>query len=598
MRTWLVVLAVVLAGCTAVPSEDDQEPPAQVSCEACLPSCGYPAGCTQPKPAAPGNETNGGASNGTAHTPAPASANPASSTESKPGTRVRVQAPDPLALGPLDWTRQEYDFGLLLVDDPDAPGYQYPVEVTGSVHSPDEGGPAPLLLFMHGRHGTCSVAGTEIIFTHVCPNAGVVSPVDSYAGYDYAAENFASHGYVVVSINANQINDRDLLGDAGAQARGKLLLRTLEEFQSVNDTGAGTTESGGAFDHLQGRIDFERIGVMGHSRGGQGIVRGAQLNEEREAPFAIRALFTIAPTDFDRYIVPPIPFATILPYCDGDVRNLQGAWMFDHSVPGTAPRVQYVALGANHNWFNTVWTGSDKGGSDPHCGSAAESRYEFFEQLRMGLAAMGSFFRAFVGEEPGFIHQVTGIHALHWDDVLLSYQPASEDVLWIHIHTLEVGKNQLGGENSLGPALNAEHCMGDDCLGTPDIGAGGFWQWTWDDPSPENRVWQANFPPHDLRAYDAMCVRYAVVDDIEQNAQGQPIRFALLSKDATGTVVVENLATALPPGEADAKTIGSHACALLSDFAVPLDAIVGASIGFQQDAGAVKTDEWFFAKQL
>ena len=215
---------------------------------------------------------------GCAGNPTPASASPP----------AQATLPDPTAAGPLHWTRAEYDFGQYLVDDARLAVYHYTVPVRGSIHAPDGPGPFPLLLFLHGRHGTCTYASVQFLSPGACPNATVVEPIDSYRGYDYLAENLASHGYAVASIDANTINDRDLAGDSGANARGRLVLRTLDEFASVNATGASLPDQPGAptvlpraeVPQLKGRLDLSRTGIMGHSRGGEGVARAAVLDHE------------------------------------------------------------------------------------------------------------------------------------------------------------------------------------------------------------------------------------------------------------------------------------------------------------------------------
>src|SRR3546814_11104788 len=66
---------------------------------------------------------------------------------------------------------------------------------------------------------------------------------------------------------------------------------------------------------------------------------------------------------FDIITAPNATFAVLLPYCDGDVSNLQGAFMYDESrnLAETTPsrKFQLVTMGANHNFYNTTWSGDD-----------------------------------------------------------------------------------------------------------------------------------------------------------------------------------------------------------------------------------------------
>ena len=55
-----------------------------------------------------------------------------------------------------------------------------------------------------------------------------------------------------------------------------------------------------------------------------------------------------------------MPLAVLLPYCDGDVADLQGVHFYDdarYNVPGdSAFKHTILVMGANHNFYNTIWT--------------------------------------------------------------------------------------------------------------------------------------------------------------------------------------------------------------------------------------------------
>ena len=50
----------------------------------------------------------------------------------------------------------------------------------------------------------------------------------------------------------------------------------------------------------------------------------------------------------------------MLPYCDGDVSDLQGVHFYDdarYNVAGDDSfKHTFLMMGANHNFYNTVWT--------------------------------------------------------------------------------------------------------------------------------------------------------------------------------------------------------------------------------------------------
>ena len=119
---------------------------------------------------------------------------------------------------------------------------------------------------------------------------------------------------------------------------------------------------------------------MGHSRGGDGVTSFIDYNRTRPAPgrkYNLRGVIALAPVDYERRAPYGVPYMTMFGYCEGDVTNLQGARMFERSqyiVAGDPfPRIQVSMLGANHNWFNSVWfaDGDDATGTDTACGTSA-----------------------------------------------------------------------------------------------------------------------------------------------------------------------------------------------------------------------------------
>lgn len=319
---------------------------------------------------------------------------------------------DPTRSGPLRTTRIEYDAGPALLVADAANGAPQPVDLRGEVHLPAGRGPFPVVVLMHGRHSTCTYATVEFL-GHPCPNvAPVVTPVDSFTGYTYLATNLASHGYLVVSVDANGINTYDTGAlDAGALARAQLISRTLDLLGEWN-AGPGPGAVGTS---LVGKVDLRRLGLMGHSRGGEGVTRWLAYNRDRtDGPrYRASAVFSLAPTDFrDHRVTDGTPYAVLLPRCDGDVADLQGADVFERSqYVAEGPLHQVTVNGANHNWFNSVWVFDDFGETgDIACGSASEftKRLTIAQQERVGLAWMAAFFRRYVGGDKRFDPMLTG----------------------------------------------------------------------------------------------------------------------------------------------------------------------------------------------
>ncbi|MGJ7529314.1 hypothetical protein [Variovorax sp. GB1P17] len=382
----------------------------------------------------------------------------------------------------------------------------------------------PVVVFLHGMHDS-----TEL---------------NNAKGYDYLQKSLAEHGYVALSIDAGKINglNNSNASDAGALARGQLLMTTLDLLRTGNDTGVfnGVELAG-----LKGKLDLDRVGILGHSRGAEAVAYAVELNKQRigisyedvenvrwlrfavalaaaaqkrvdaattafntaatelakaksalaalpvdspaidastqavaqrqaeslqaqakldaeklelekakvklrqaqaitpktinaestkwleqttspdalaasgivlpsstEAPHKLRAVFSLAPINARQLSrVTHVPFATLLPTCDGDVYNMPGAQIFDDSRhtahDESAPKYQVVVRGANHNFYNSHWSETDdSAGSAPlYCrqpGRIETLRLTASDQRRNGAFLMESFMRYFVGDEVQF----------------------------------------------------------------------------------------------------------------------------------------------------------------------------------------------------
>ncbi|HTV24537.1 MAG TPA: kelch repeat-containing protein, partial [Polyangiaceae bacterium] len=152
----------------------------------------------------------------------------------------------------------------------------------------------PLLLFLHGNHGTCGTGQNprrdyDCSYTTrgTCPDGFVVVP--NHRGYDYAATALAARGFIVVSVNANRgitCGDGDE-GDFGFNlARGRLLLRHLQQLAEWDRGEAETPASLGV--SLMGKLDFNALGLMGHSRGGEGARAAYEQYREAGSPWPRR----------------------------------------------------------------------------------------------------------------------------------------------------------------------------------------------------------------------------------------------------------------------------------------------------------------------
>jgi hypothetical protein len=328
-----------------------------------------------------------------------------------------AQMPDPADRGPFGVDRIVYSAGTTTVTEPDGTS-PLAQRLRGDLHVPATGsGPFPVVLFEHGRHSTCETGGVDGVSVFTCDQGDTaLSNEDlSYAGYDYIASNLASHGYVVMSVDTNDINDWDGASvDAGIHARAMLVGESLDLLSAWN-AGSGPAPVGGT---LTGRLDMSRIGLMGHSRGGEGVTAYIAYDRVRtDGPHhGVDAVLALAPIDNNAQKPTGVAFATVLPYCDGDVFDLEGAFAWergkaDNSAAGF-PHIQWSVNSANHDYFNTEWETDDAvllNFADAHCiVDRSPTRLSTTEQQSIGLGLIGGFLRRYAGGETAFEPLMTG----------------------------------------------------------------------------------------------------------------------------------------------------------------------------------------------
>jgi hypothetical protein len=390
--------------------------------------------------------------------------------------------PDPGVAGPFAVTKGEYNFGDAAAILPTSfPG---PVESRASVHYPTglSGGPYPVIVLLHGRHSTCYSSPTDVRLEWPC-TGGRVS-IESFQGYDYHARFMASHGYIVISVSCNGINSKDnSTADLGGTARGELMQYHLNLWNTWNTTG-GAPASLGSPTMFVGKVDMQRIGTMGHSRGGEGVIYHALLNQSLGSPYGIKAVLSLAPIDYNRRVLNNIPLMNIAPYCDGDVVGLNGVHFYDDAryldTMDEAPKHNVLMLGANHNFYNTVWTpgsypagGSDDWGStpDPHCKASTpgNKRFDTTKQKMAYNTYAAAFFRRYVGGEQQFapILEVKDIvppvsSLLDTSNVFMSFHPGNMERLDINRTdtVLNESINTMGGAVTQGGLLTSGICGG------------------------------------------------------------------------------------------------------------------------------------------
>ena len=186
--------------------------------------------------------------------------------------------------GPYAVTYQEYTFGDTAFQPTDfaaLPGSPRSSSPPRCKLATDlSGGPHPLIIFLHGRHATTYDPTTGYAFLEWPAQSGHL-PIPNYRGYDYIGNILASQGYIVVSISANGISARDNppgVADIGMLARAQLIQAHLDLWNDFNRD--GITPFGAPFGtRFVGHVDLQNVGLIGHSRGGEGVIRSYLYNQ-------------------------------------------------------------------------------------------------------------------------------------------------------------------------------------------------------------------------------------------------------------------------------------------------------------------------------
>lgn len=280
--------------------------------------------------------------------------------------------------------------------------------------------PSPLVVFLHGNHATCGKGVAPRIdnncsytTTGTCPADYVVTP--NHAGYQYLADHLSSWGFIVVSINANRgINcGGGFETDWGLNlARGRLVLKHLSALYKW----PGASAPPQSLPSVVRKLMWDRVGLMGHSRGGEGMRAALMyLKSPEKLPFQkplpkrlrVHSLYEIGAVDGQSAVVlnsEDVTWNQLLPMCDGDVSSLEGRFPFERmtrSVGETEPSQKSLLYvwGANHNFFNTEWQISDSRGCTNHAAIFPQTIGSPEQQL-IATQSITSFFASTLLEDP------------------------------------------------------------------------------------------------------------------------------------------------------------------------------------------------------
>ncbi|MFC4777410.1 alpha/beta hydrolase family protein [Paenibacillus sp. GCM10023252] len=216
--------------------------------------------------------------------------------------------------------------------------------LNGRVWMPQEEGEYPLVLMVHGNH---------------------LAEDDSDGGYRYLGELLASRGFIAVSVDENFLNYSVWTGipNQDMKVRAWLLLKHLEQLQAYEQTEGNP---------LFGRIDFTKVGLIGHSRGGQAVAMAADADRwfkddsdlmDSMKEIRIQSVVALAPTDKQvddtSAKLQDVNYLTLQGARDADVNNFYGERQYIRTAFSEGDGLRFKAAvylpEANHSRFNTSW---------------------------------------------------------------------------------------------------------------------------------------------------------------------------------------------------------------------------------------------------
>jgi outer membrane protein OmpA-like peptidoglycan-associated protein/dienelactone hydrolase len=190
----------------------------------------------------------------------------------------------------------------------------------------------PLVVLAHGNHRSLLPSGAR---------------VESFRGLEYLARHLASYGYVAVSIDLEDLNldlsaapPTPLRRDPAIAQRGHVILEHIREMATLN----------GADPQLQGKVDLGQIALIGHSRGGEAVVSAQKTNLDEARGHQVKAVVSIAPTDFLGIVHASTPYLAIYGSADNDLSRGQALRLYDRA---TTLKAALFVYGAIHNRFST-----------------------------------------------------------------------------------------------------------------------------------------------------------------------------------------------------------------------------------------------------
>lgn len=344
---------------------------------------------------------------------------------------------------------------------------------------------------------------------------------DSYLGYDYLLSHLARNGFIAASVHCSY--------DMKGTGRARVLRKHLDLLFAKFGTKAANN-----------------VGVMGHSRGGEGVAIAARLNAQEAWGYDINAVISLAPTD--QYTYENLGGAWATPYfvlygsLDGDVSGPDDTGFRLYDRASGAPKSMAFVYGACHGRFNTLW--GFTAGEQANLHASDHPRVlnaDTHEKIAKGY--MTAFFRQHLRAEA----QWRGIFTGDWMPaapkaatpglrVYLQYEdPGQRDVDTFegpHTATSWQTSTIAGAVTQTGlPATPVEAVLDDIDDHSPHVTSGLHLRW---DGTGDAVTWVIPAGSRDVTSYAAVSFRITQVTDSPHNAAGQPQDLRVTLTDGSG----------------------------------------------------------------
>ncbi|MCC6265300.1 MAG: hypothetical protein IT169_17135 [Bryobacterales bacterium] len=192
-----------------------------------------------------------------------------------------------------------------------------------------------------------------------------------YRGYAYLQTHLAGLAEPVVSISFS--HGLPNLLDFKVEMRSEMVLAAIRQVMA---------DAGRPGSLLGDTVDFRQTGLMGHSRGGEAVVRAFLAQQAAPIPnLRVRAVCSVAPTDMlgatnaNALVLPAqagVSYLVMYGALDGDVSATREAAELDFNGSGfrlydraACDKAMVFVPRATHSRFNSVWTAHETEGEWP-----------------------------------------------------------------------------------------------------------------------------------------------------------------------------------------------------------------------------------------